>query len=53
MHTKNCPVANLPIMPLNIESDSEGGNIIIGRILARILEKAEGIEQKPLTDFIA
>ena len=42
-----------PIMPLNIESDSKGGNLIIGRTLARILEKAEGIEQKPLTDFIA
>ena len=42
-----------PIMPLNMESESEGGNIIMARILEQILEEAEGIERKPLTDFIA
>ena len=36
-----------PIMPLNIESDREGGNRVMAETLAGILEKAEGIEQKP------
>lgn len=41
-----------PIMPLNIESDSEGGVIIIARQLLKFLEKYDGLDIGVITDFL-
>ena len=42
-----------PIMPLNIESDSEGGCRTIAKDLYGILKNVDGLVTAPLADFIA
>lgn len=42
-----------PIMPLNIESDSKGGNRTMALKLAEMLADVTVLDQKPLTDFLA
>lgn len=42
-----------PIMPLNIESDEEGGNLVMAKKLKEILAGEETLNQAPLDDFIA
>jgi hypothetical protein len=41
-----------PIMPLNIESNVEGGNLVIAKKLYAFLATYEGLEIKNLTAFI-
>lgn len=41
-----------PIMPLNIESDSEGGCKVIAKDLYGLLKDVEGLKTEPLADFI-
>ena len=41
-----------PVMPLNIESDSEGGCKKIAQGLAEFFEKIEGVDLTPLTDYL-
>ncbi len=41
-----------PILPLNIESDSSGGCKIIAGALYDIIKDVEGLEVKPLADYI-
>ena len=40
-------------MPLNIESDSKGGNRTMALKLAEMLADVTVLDQKPLTDFLA
>ena len=42
-----------PLMPLNIESDSEGGVRIIARKLCDFLEKYEYLDTAPLKEWLA
>ncbi len=42
-----------PIMPLNIESDSEGGCKVMATVLLAILKDAEGLDLSPLEKFVA
>ncbi|MDO4488464.1 MAG: phosphomannomutase/phosphoglucomutase [Eubacteriales bacterium] len=41
-----------PLMPLNVESDSEGGVLKMAIKLYDILKVVEGLELKPIKDFI-
>ncbi len=41
-----------PIMPLNLESDSEGGNKIMAAGLLEILKKADSIDVSPLESYL-
>ena len=41
-----------PIMPLNIESNAVGGNLVIAKKLHAFLTSYEGLEIKNLTEFI-
>ncbi len=41
-----------PLMPLNIESDSDGGSILIAKKLYKFLREESELDISPLTDFI-
>ena len=41
-----------PIMPLNLESESRGGNKVMAAALLNVLKKASGIDLSPLEDFV-
>lgn len=41
-----------PIMPLNLESDAEGGNQIMAKGLLEILKKTDSIDLSPLENYI-
>lgn len=41
-----------PVLPLNLESDVEGGVKLMAEALLRVLEETEGIDLKPLEDFV-
>lgn len=42
-----------PILPLNIESDEKGGNLVMAKKLYEILQSIDGVDIQPLKDYIA
>ena len=41
-----------PIMPLNLESDTEGGNKLMAAALLKVLKESSGIDLSPLESFV-
>ncbi len=41
-----------PIMPLNLESETKGGNKVMAAALLNVLKAASGIDLSPLEDFV-
>lgn len=41
-----------PVMPLNIESNSKGGNLLMARELRKLLESEDTLDKAPLDNFL-